>query len=79
MGNPPILPMKGRLLLSCDSANSAFVLTKAGEDWRQRFSDLTTALLHASRLVNQQTPMTVYDQTNQVIVETSVFPRSPEN
>jgi len=67
--------MKPRLLLHCNALRGTFCLAREGEAWRRLFTDLTAALDHAATIVPDETPITIYDATGQVILESVVAPQ----
>ena len=66
--------MKLPLMLHCDADQSLFVLSKQGEHWRQRFTDLRTALDHARTVVSEETALLIHNELGRVIIETVVSP-----
>jgi len=64
--------MKTRLLLHCAFVDAAFTLAKEGEDWRYTFSRLEEALNYASEIITEETPITIYNEIGEVMVESFV-------
>lgn len=66
--------MRPRLILNCDNRLSSFSLTREGQSWRKQFRDLKHALEFAATVIREDTPLTVFNETGRVIVESFVNP-----
>ena len=66
--------MRPRLHLNCDSRLSSFSLTRDGQSWRKQFKDLKHAIEFAANVVQEDTPLVVYNDVGRVIVESFVAP-----
>jgi hypothetical protein len=68
--------MNSRLLIFCHVGNSVFALTQEGTDFRQEFSRLEEALEFAPRLVTDATPVTVFDEDGNSVLESIIMPHA---
>ncbi|MEP6672556.1 MAG: hypothetical protein ABJF10_25560 [Chthoniobacter sp.] len=67
-----------QMLLYCDVANSVFILTAAGEDWRQTFKSFERAYAEAEERTTETIPLILYTEDGRQILEATVSAAPPE-
>jgi hypothetical protein len=67
-----------KLLLHCDVVNGKFTLAGDGEHWQQTFDTFDDAYEQAEVRATDATPLILYNERGQVIMETTVSPLPAE-
>jgi len=62
------------LLIFCGGSPFQYTLARAGEDGRKVFNSFEETLEYARTLVQEDTPLTIYDKSGRILLRTSVPP-----
>ncbi|MEI9898458.1 MAG: hypothetical protein WDN28_32515 [Chthoniobacter sp.] len=67
-----------KMLVYCDVANSTYILTAEGEDWRETFTTIERAYEEAETRTKETVPLILYTDNGRKIMELTVSAAPPE-
>ena len=66
--------LEQRFFLHCNAKPSRYLLTREGEPWQQEFKCLLGAMLHAASLIEERTPVTLFNEFGVAFQERILIP-----
>jgi hypothetical protein len=62
------------LLLHCDTPRSVYTLATHGAPWHRTFGSLPEAIKNAATMVEEDTPVVVYDELGRLLFTATISP-----